>query len=183
MEILGAVEGGARSFTDVVGATSLPRSTAHRLLQSMERHGLVTYVGGQGYRLGSRLLSLSATAMRELPCGTSLSRFSNTWHGSPAKRAVVRSGSGSAAVHRGRAVGERARAIVEVGASLPLTAGSAGKVFLAFGRRTETAELLATARTAHQADPHRRAARATARDGSRWDGRRARASESRVSAP
>ena len=147
MEILRAVEGGARSFTDVIDATSLPRSTAHRLLRSMEQHGLVTYVGGQGYRLGSRLLSLSATAMRELPmrdlAQPVLERVARITGESA--QLFVRDQGQRLCIAAAQSENEL-RAIVEVGASLPLTAGSAGKVFLAFGPPIETAELLATAR-------------------------------------
>src|SRR5262245_50602265 len=67
MEILFTVENGARTFTEIREATGLPRSTAHRLLRAMEAHGLLTFVGGHGYRLGTRLLTLSRTAVRELP--------------------------------------------------------------------------------------------------------------------
>ena len=63
----GVVEGGARSHTEVARLTGLARPTAHRLLKAMEAHGLVSYIGGQGYLLGPRLLGLAATAMRELP--------------------------------------------------------------------------------------------------------------------
>ncbi|HEX5938186.1 MAG TPA: IclR family transcriptional regulator [Actinomycetota bacterium] len=134
MEILHAVESGARSFTDVVEATSLPRSTAHRLLQSMEQHGLVTYVGGQGYRLGTRLLSLSGAASRELPlrdiAQPILERLARTTGESAQlfvldherRRCIAAAQSDS-----------ELRAIVEIGSTFPLTAGSAGKVFLAYG--------------------------------------------------
>ena len=67
MAILAMVEGGARSHTEVARLTGLARPTAHRLLKAMEAHGLVSYIGGQGYRLGPRFLGLAATAMRELP--------------------------------------------------------------------------------------------------------------------
>jgi IclR helix-turn-helix domain len=67
MAILAVVEGGARSHTEVARLTGLARPTAHRLLKAMEAHGLVSYIGGQGFRLGPRLLGLAATAMRELP--------------------------------------------------------------------------------------------------------------------
>jgi DNA-binding IclR family transcriptional regulator len=148
MEILNAVEGGARSFTDVIEATSLPRSTAHRLLQSMELHGLVTYVGGQGYRLGTRLLSLSATATRELPlrdlAQPVLERIARITGESA--QLFVRDYDRRLCVAAAQS-GNELRAIVEVGASLPLTAGSAGKVFLAYGSPGRTAELVAAVRS------------------------------------
>jgi DNA-binding IclR family transcriptional regulator len=146
MDILRAVEGGARSFTDVIEATSLPRSTAHRLLRSMELHGLVTYVGGQGYRLGARLLSLSATAMRELPlrdlAQPVLERVARITGESA--QLFVRDYDRRLCVAAAQS-GNELRAIVEVGVELPLTAGSAGKVFLAYGSPDRTAELVASA--------------------------------------
>src|SRR4026209_835018 len=65
--VLGAVESGARSFTDAVELTGLARPTAHRLIQSLEGHGFLVHVGGLGYVLGPRLLGLAASAMRDLP--------------------------------------------------------------------------------------------------------------------
>src|SRR5918994_1017037 len=65
--ILRAVEDGARSFTDIVAATGLTRSTAHRLLQGLEDHGFLLQIGGLGYALGPRLLALAASASQDLP--------------------------------------------------------------------------------------------------------------------
>src|SRR5919106_4832057 len=61
--ILRAVEDGARSFTDVVEATGLNRSTAHRLIQGLEEHGFLAAVGGFRYVLGPRLLALATSAV------------------------------------------------------------------------------------------------------------------------
>ena len=146
MAILAVIERGTRSHTEVARLTGLARPTAHRLLKSMESHGLVTYVGGQGFRLGPRLLGLAATAMRELPLrdlaqpvlerlarmtGESAQLFVRDHH----RRVCI-------AVAESRS---ELRTIVEIGAELPLTAGSAGKVFLAFGPPALTEELLASA--------------------------------------
>ncbi|HZN43237.1 MAG TPA: IclR family transcriptional regulator [Actinomycetota bacterium] len=146
MEIIQAVEGGARTFTDVREATGLPRSTAHRLLRSMEAHGLLTFVGGHGYRLGTRLLNLSRTAVRELPlrdlAQPILDRLARTTGESA--QLYVRDADRRLCIAAAQSDSEL-RAIVEVGAALPLTAGSAGKVFLAFGAPTLTSQLLAEA--------------------------------------
>lgn len=146
MAILRAIEGGTRSPTEVARVTGLARPTAHRLLKSMESHGLVTKVGGQGFRLGPRLLGLAATAMRELPL-RDLAQ--------PVLERLARSTGESAQLfvrdhHRRVCIAaaesrSELRTIVEIGAELPLTAGSAGKVFLAFGPPALTAELLASA--------------------------------------
>jgi DNA-binding IclR family transcriptional regulator len=154
MAILEAVEQGARSFTDVVRATGLTRPTAHRLLRAMEDHGLVTYVGGRGFRLGSRLLGLASTALRELPLrdvaqpvldrlsrmtGESAQLFVRDYH----RRVCIAAAESDSEL----------RTIVDVGAELPITAGSAGKVFLAFGPQALTAELIPTAEQLTPATP------------------------------
>lgn len=146
MAILEAVEDGARSFTDVVRRTGFTRPTTHRLLRAMEDHGLLASEGGQGIRLGPKLLGLAATAMRELPL-RDLAQ--------PVLDRLARGTGESAQLfvrdHDRRvciAVAEsdsELRTIVDVGAVLPLTAGSAGKVFLAFGPPVPTSELIADA--------------------------------------
>lgn len=133
MRILDAVEQGAPTFTAIVEATGFTRPTAHRLIKAMEDHGLLTLDGGRGYRLGPRLLGLAAAASRDLPL-RDLAR--------PALRRLA-DGSGESAqlyvldgdqricidaVESSREL----RTIVTVGAALPLTKGSAGKVFLAW---------------------------------------------------
>ena len=133
VSILDAVEDGAHTFTRVTAATGIPRSTTHRLLRALEDEGfLARYGGGLGYRLGPRLLRLANDAMRELPL-RDLAR--------PALERLVRSTGESAQLYV--RTGDRRvcidavespnelRTIVTVGASLPLTAGSAAKVFLA----------------------------------------------------
>jgi DNA-binding IclR family transcriptional regulator len=131
--IIDAVEHGARSHADVVRATNLSRTTAHRLLKSLETHGFVEYVGGRGYRLGSRLLRLGASSLRE-------PSLRDAAHGALERLAAV---TGESAQLFVMSAGERVcvdsvpssnelRTIVEVGAVLPVTAGSAGKVFMAW---------------------------------------------------
>jgi len=146
MAILRAVEEGSHSHTEVARLTGLARPTAHRLLKSMESHGLVTYVGGQGFRLGPRLLGLAAMAMRELPlrdlAQPVLDRLARATGESA--QLFVRDHDRRVCIAAAESRSEL-RTIVDVGAELPLTAGSAGKVFLAFGPPALTAELIATA--------------------------------------
>ena len=144
--VLGAVEGGARSFTDVVERTGLARPTAHRLIMGLEDHGFLVHVGGFGYVLGPRLLGLAATAMRDLPL-RDLAR--------PVLERLARSTGESAQLFvrdRDRRIcvdaaesDSELRTIVEVGSSLPLTKGSAGKVFLAWTGDHDRARLTGTA--------------------------------------
>ncbi len=157
--VMDAVEAGARSFTDIVVATHLTRSTAHRLIRSLEDHGYLFHVGGLGYALGPRLLGLATTAMRELPlrelAHPALERLTRTTGESA--QLFVRDGDRRICVDAVDSEHEL-RTIVDVGAVLPLTQGSAGKVFLAWGPAVERddmdrlAQQLATTRRRGWAD-------------------------------
>jgi DNA-binding IclR family transcriptional regulator len=144
--VLAAVEGGARSFTDVVNETGLPLATAYRLLQGMEDHGLVIQVGGLGYVLGPRLLGLATTAMRELPlrelAHPILERVARSTGESA--QLFVRDGDRRICVDAAESESEL-RTIVEIGASLPLTLGSAGKIFLAWASDADRERIVANA--------------------------------------
>lgn len=131
--ILDAVEDGARSHASIVRATGLSRTTAHRLIRALEEHGFLELVGGRGYRLGPRLLRLGAAAMREPELRDvahgALERLSATT-GESAQFFVLSAGA-RVCVDAVQSSNEL-RTNVPVGARLPLTAGSAGKVFLAW---------------------------------------------------
>jgi DNA-binding IclR family transcriptional regulator len=146
MAILDAVEHGARSFTGIVEATGLTRSTAYRLVKALEDHGLLTMAGDiRGYRLGPRLLGLAAAAMRDLPL-RDLAR--------PALEHLAADTGESAQLYVRDAdtrvcieaveSNSELRTIVPVGASLPLTKGSAGKVFLAWTNDADRERVLQT---------------------------------------
>jgi DNA-binding IclR family transcriptional regulator len=154
MAILRAIEGGARTQSEVARRTGLPRPTVHRLLKAMNSHGLVASVGGRGYRLGPTLPGLAATAMGELPlrdiAQPVLERLARTTGESA--QLFVRDHHRRVCIAAAESRSEL-RTIVEIGARLPLTAGSAGKVFLAFGPPASTAELLPTAERFTPATP------------------------------
>ncbi len=134
--ILRAVEDGARSLPSIRAATGLTRSTTHRLVDSLVVHGFLFHVGGLGYALGPRLLGLAATALRELPlrqlARPALERLARAT--SESAQLYIRDGDERVCIDSVESEREL-RTIVGVGASLPLTAGSAGKVFLAWGPR------------------------------------------------
>jgi DNA-binding IclR family transcriptional regulator len=136
--ILDAVEHGERSFGAIVAATGLPKPTAHRLIGSLEQHGFLFHVGGLGYALGPRLLQLASTAMRELPfrqlARPVLERLARTTGEST--QLYVRQLDRRICIDAVESENEL-RTIVQVGASLPLDKGSAGKIFLAWGRAPE----------------------------------------------
>ena len=144
--ILRAVEDGARSFTDIVASTGLSRSTAHRLIQGLEDHGFLAAVGGFGYTLGPRLLALATSAVRDLPlrelAHPALERLARSTGESA--QLYVRDGDRRVCIDAAESESEL-RTIVEIGASLPLTKGSAGTVFLAWAADHDRARLVHTA--------------------------------------
>lgn len=59
--VLGALADGPVGVTDVAGRVGLPKSTAARMLASLEREGAVEQVPGETrYRLGPRIVALAA---------------------------------------------------------------------------------------------------------------------------
>ncbi len=138
VSVLEAVEEGADRFTAIVRRTGLSRSTAHRLIKALEDHGFLARYGELGYRLGPRLLRLASEAMRELPlrdlAHPVLERLVRVTGESA--QLFVRSGDVRVCIDAVESPNEL-RTIVPLGASLPLTAGSAAKLFLAHSTRPE----------------------------------------------
>jgi len=133
VSILDAVEAGAHRFTGIMRATGLPRATTHRLVRALEGHGFLAHYAGFGYRLGPRLLRLANEAMRELPLRDLARPVLERLSASTGESAqlYVRSGDVRVCIDAVESTHEL-RTIVPVGASLPLHAGSAAKVFLAY---------------------------------------------------
>ena len=143
VDILNAVEAGTRSYTDITHATGLSRPTAHRLIRALEQHGFLVQAGGAGYALGPRLLSLASSAMRELPlrdlAHPSLERLARTTGESA--QLFVRDDDVRICVDAVESESEL-RTIVDVGATLPLTRGSAGKVLLSWAADRDRRRIL-----------------------------------------
>ena len=144
--ILTAVEDGARTLGDIVDATGFTRTTTHRLVHALEAHGFVLDAGRGAYALGPRIVSLAATALRDLPlrelAHPSLERLARAT-GESTQLYVI---DGDERLCVDVVESERElRTIIGIGASLPLTKGSAGKVFLAFGSAELRDRLVATA--------------------------------------
>jgi DNA-binding IclR family transcriptional regulator len=133
VDVLDAVENGARSFTAIAEATGLTKPTAHRMITALLAHGFLMHAGG-GYALGPRLLNLATTALRELPlrqlARPALEQLARTTGESA--QLYVRHGNRRICIDAVESDNEL-RTIVQIGASLPLGRGSAGKVFLAWG--------------------------------------------------
>jgi DNA-binding IclR family transcriptional regulator len=141
--VLDAIEGGAHTFTELVEATGFSRTTTHRLVKSLVEHELLAFRGGYGYRLGPRLLRFAQRAMLELPLRDVAHPFLERLAEMTGESAqlYVRSGLERVCIDAVPSAREL-RTIVPIGASLPLTAGSAGKVILAFDHFGPPAERL-----------------------------------------
>jgi DNA-binding IclR family transcriptional regulator len=141
--VLDAVEAGARTFTEIVEVTGFSRTTTHRLVRSLVDHELIALRGGYGYRLGPRLLRFAQRAMMELPLRDIAHPFLERLAEMTGESAqlYVRSGLERVCIDAVPSAREL-RTIVPIGASLPLTAGSAGKVILAFDHFGAPAERL-----------------------------------------
>ena len=126
--VLDALDGGPMSLAELVNATGLSRPTAHRLAQALEVHGFVGRDGGGRFCLGPRLATaglaaLARPAMERLREATGES-----------VQLYVRRGEHRVCVAALESP-HGLRTIVEVGASLPLDRGSAGRALAAGPRR------------------------------------------------
>ncbi|GIU97673.1 MAG: IclR family transcriptional regulator [Actinomycetota bacterium] len=141
--ILEAVANGARTAGEVASRTSLPRSTTHRLLVALVAHGLLARAAGDGFRLGPRLRALAGSAEEPDPAavaGPVLERLAATTGESA--QLYIRVGDERVCVASAQSTNEL-RTIVPVGARLPITHGSAGKVVMAWLEPEERRRLAA----------------------------------------
>ena len=129
MAVLSAVEEAPRSLADLVQATGLSRATAHRLAVALEQHGLVRRDDDGRFCLGLRLIGLGHEAAEAVPLWAA-ARPALAWLHEQTGESVqlfVRDGDARVCVESIESPREL-RTIVPVGARLPLSAGSAGKV-------------------------------------------------------
>jgi DNA-binding IclR family transcriptional regulator len=147
MAILGAVEAGAETTGELSDATGLTRPSVIRMTNSLEAHGLLGRGDARRFRLGPRLVSLGAAAvsgasyieaLREIARPTLGQLSEGTGESS---QLYVKMGDRRVCVASSESANEL-RTIVDVGAALPLTAGSAGKIFLAYATEAERERLL-----------------------------------------
>jgi DNA-binding IclR family transcriptional regulator len=139
--VLAAVADGPRTLADLVGATGLPRATAHRLAVALETHRMLARDAGGRFTLGPRVGEWA----RSLP--DPLLRAAE-----PVLTAVRDECGESAQLYRRDggervcvAVAERAsglRTTVPLGTRLPLTAGSGAQVICAWSDPDDVAELV-----------------------------------------
>ena len=144
--VLAALEGGPAALAELVERSGLARPTAYRIAVALEHHRLVNRDAQGRFVLGPRLGELAGQRRAdplEQVAGQVLSRLRDVTGEST--QLYRREGD----VRRCVAAAERPsglRDTVPVGAELPMTAGSAAQVLLAWDDPAEAAELANKAR-------------------------------------
>ncbi len=133
VSLLSLLADGPRTLRWLADASALPRPTAHRLLVALETHRLVTRDAAGAFRLGPRLTELAAVAGPELDLASLAGPVLDRLHRATSEsvQLYVRSGDHRLCI-AARDAGTGLRDSVPVGALLPLTVGSGGKVLLAW---------------------------------------------------
>jgi len=131
VEILGALEVRPCSLAELVAATGLPRATAHRLATTLERHGLVRRDDDGRFILGVRLLALGRAAAESIPLTSAAAEALEILRDETAEsvQLFVRDGDERVCIAALQSP-HGLRTIVPLGARLPLSAGSAGRVLV-----------------------------------------------------
>ncbi len=174
--VLGALADGPIGVTEVADRTSLPKSTAARLLASLTQEGVVEQVPGDSrYRLGGRLATLAAGVLptRSL---TRLARPSLAELSATAGEAAGLSVPEGNLVHYIEQVDAPNPVSVRdwTGSRIPMHAVSSGQVLLAFRQPAAVERYLEsplepfTDRTIVEADALRTRLRDIRRDGYAW---------------
>ncbi|MCA1711012.1 MAG: IclR family transcriptional regulator [Actinobacteria bacterium] len=129
--VLDAVAGGAGSLAALTERTGLSRATAHRLAVALEVHRLLARDGDGRWRIGPKAGELAAGGPDRLlaAAGPVLARLRDATGESAQVYRRVRDRRLCVAVAERRS---GLRDTVPVGSELPLTAGSAGQVLLAW---------------------------------------------------
>jgi DNA-binding IclR family transcriptional regulator len=130
--LLDALEPGPLSLAELVVATGLSRATAHRLAVALEAHRLVRRDGAGRFALGVRLIALGRAAAEATPLAATAEPALAELRDSTGEsvQLYVRDGDRRiciAALESPHGL----RTIVPMGASLPLSVGSAGRILAA----------------------------------------------------
>ena len=127
--LLGAVESGPCSLTDLVERAGLSRATTHRLAVALEGHGLLRRTADGRFALGVRLIALGRAAEAAVPLAElarpALEELRDRTGESV--QLYVRDGDTRVCIAALESP-HGLRTIVPLGAVLPLDVGSAGRV-------------------------------------------------------
>jgi DNA-binding IclR family transcriptional regulator len=142
--VLDAVHGGADSLAALTTATGLSRATAHRLAVALEVHGLLARDGSGRWRIGAHMSVLAGTDTLLERAAPVLARLRDaTGESAQLYRRQGNERVCVAAAERGSGL----RDTVPIGAALPMSAGSAAQVLLAFAGEQPPAGAAFTDRT------------------------------------
>lgn len=127
--VLGALEASPATLAQLVERTGLSRATAHRLAVALEVHGLARRDDDGRFCLGLRLIGLGREAAASMPMWAAAGPALAWLHEQTGEsvQLYVRDGDARVCVESIESAKEL-RTIVPVGARLPLSAGSAGRV-------------------------------------------------------
>ena len=128
--VLDAVQAGAHSLAALTESTGLSRATAHRLAVALESHRFLAREGDGRWRLGPRLAAPAGSDDLVERAGPVLARLRDATGESA--QLYRRQGDRRVCVAAAD-LGSGLRDTVPVGTALPMTAGSAAQVLLAFG--------------------------------------------------
>jgi DNA-binding IclR family transcriptional regulator len=129
VDVIECLVTGPKALAELVALTGLPRATAHRLATALEHHDLVRRDSDGRFALGFRLATLGRAALDSTPLAE-LSRPALAWLRDKTEESVqlyVRDGDHRVCIESLESP-HGLRTIVPVGASLPLDAGSAGRI-------------------------------------------------------
>src|ERR1700674_2494276 len=127
--ILDALEVGPLALGGLVEVTGMPRATAHRLAQALERHGLLDRDGSGRFSLGARLGDLAMAANRGRPLAEAARSALEGLRDATGESAQLYVPRGDVRVCVVSLESPHSlRTIVPVGAALPMGVGSAGRV-------------------------------------------------------
>ena len=148
VQVMDAIEAAPATLAELVSRSGLARPTAYRIAVALERHGYVERDPQGRFQIGPRIPALAARVRQdplENAAAVVLPRLRDTTNEST--QLYRRAGD----VRRCVAAAERAtglRDTVPVGAELPMTAGSAAQVLLAWEPAAEVAPYVDRARFA-----------------------------------
>lgn len=148
VSVLDALESGPASLTQLVQATRLTRPTAHRIAVALERHRLVARDTRGRFTLGPRIAELASAAVEDrlLVLAQPVLAQLRDQTGESAQLYRRQADSRICVAAEERASG--LRDTVPVGAVLPMTAGSAAQVLLAWEDPERISRLLRGAKFA-----------------------------------
>ena len=132
VSVLNALESGPASLAQLVAGTGLARPTAHRIAVALERHRLVGRDGRGRFILGPRIAELAAAAGEDRLLAVAQPILSQLRDATGESAQLYRRQADTricvAAAERSTGL----RDTVPVGSALPMTAGSAAQVLLAW---------------------------------------------------